>query len=363
VIPVTYYRSSSISQWLKCPLRYYLDFNLGLKFPSGPAAQIGSCVHKILEILAECRMMELDSQSTKPYMYLDSETSYMVDFDSSFDINIDELCQHTYNYWIGTIDPARLPPSSKTVKAWMSYRKVKESVDNILNMKPRSFDPRNMNVIAPELKFDIELPYDWAKYDFTFRGQHYQGQLRLKGSIDLVIQDDDFQIEILDWKTGSSDNLETGERKTYEDYCNDIQLQLYYLVARQFLGLDVKYITIVFLNENLSYSVAFEEEEILDRLKSIYQEMQSCDKPIKKNTDACIKFCPYIKKTFADIQSKPRVKVRNCTFVNEVGMMEAKQYKICGQCNAYFDQSNLTPLQLMEILSRQNFNISEYVNT
>jgi len=136
-------------------------------------------------------------------------------------------------------------------------------------MAPRSFDVRLMDVVSAEQRFDIELPYEWAKHDFIFRKKHYKGQLRLKGSIDLIVKTDT-GIEIIDWKSGRSEDLSTGEPKAFESYCQDMQLAMYFMVARKFLNYDVEHVTIVFLNEGNAYSVSFDEDLVMKQIQVIY---------------------------------------------------------------------------------------------
>jgi len=342
MVPQTYLRSSSIKSFQDCQLRFFADFCLGLKFPSGPSAVSGTIVHEILEYLAH-------NQDTA-------------------DEQIEDVCKEIYQQHIDKVDPSRVPKSSQrktpeaSIKAWIPYKKVKDSITNVLAMSPRSFDPRKMKVIATEQKYDVELPYPWAKYDFKFRGKHYQGQLKLKGSIDLIVETDN-GIEIIDWKSGRSDDLATGEPKAFEDYADDIQLALYWMVARRYLNLDVQHITIVFMNESACYSVDFDDDLVMDRIQSIYETMKNTARPEKNDSLFCMRYCPFSKNDFTTITTKPLVKAREYTWTDEeTGIPVNKVYKMCGQLNNYFN-SDYTPLQVMEALTRFDHRIEDYVNT
>ena len=55
-----------------------------------------------------------------------------------------------------------------------------------------------------------------------------QGQLAIKGTIDLVTKINDDTIEVVDWKTGRRMDWATGEVKDYKKLESDPQLLLYY---------------------------------------------------------------------------------------------------------------------------------------
>jgi len=371
MIPVTYFRSSSIKEYESCPLRYFANFNLGLKYPSGPSAMAGTIFHKIMEILAQLKIsqQEKEQRNHEWGLYCDEETKMSFSFVDIATIDIDKLTESIYEFYIKDIDPARVPKTYQrktpeaSVKAWIPLKKIKQSVENVMAMQPRSFDVRNMNVFAIERKFDIEIKEDWAKYDFTFRNKHYQGHLRIKGSIDLVIEREDGSLEIIDWKSGNSLNLDTNEEKTYDDYYNDIQLQLYYWAIRKlYPEREISAVTIVFLNESKCFSITYDDENIItNRIRSIYEEMQQATRPAKIDSEFCMRFCPYCKNDFSTVITKPLVKPREYIWTNEAGLNEYRQYKMCGQLNLYLE--NYSPLEVMESIARYGFNIGEYVNT
>ena len=347
MLPVTYFRSSSVKEYEGCALRWFASYCLGLKFPSGPKAILGTVFHEIMEVLANAKMNNED-----------------VDV-----IDLEILTKQIYDKTVDTVDFSRVPPSyhrksgeRKSIEAWVPFRSLKQSVENVMAMQPRSFDPRKMNVVAVEKKFDIEVKEPWAKYDFTFRGKRYQGNLRLKGSIDLIVANDDGTVSIIDWKSGQSNDLNTGEKKTFESYQDDLQMALYYLVCRRHLGYDVRDATICFLNESICYSLYFDEDLVLEKIRSIFEEMKHCTRPLKNDTLFCQRFCPYSKNTFERITSKPLIRPREYDYVNDEGILErGRTYRMCGQIDLYF-RSGCTPLQIMEAIAREDFDIAEYRN-
>ena len=370
MIPCTFFRSSSITEYTNCPLRYFANHCLGIKYPAGPAALSGTIFHKIMEILAQCKISQQEKLrlSQQWGLYYDVETQLSFSFPDISTIDVEKLTENVYEFYIKQIDPSRVPKTYQrktpeaSVRAWIPFKKVKESVDNVMSMSPRSFDPRLMDIVAVEQKFDVEIKEPWARYDFVFRGKRYSGQLRLKGSIDLIIRNDDGTMSIIDWKSGKSENMNTGEKKTYEDYAQDLQMAMYYMVTRRYLNMDVSDVTLCFLNERECYTLHFDEDMVLDKIKSIYEEMQTSTRPSKIDSDFCMRFCPYSKNDFSTITTKPLVKPREYTWTNEVGINENRVYRMCGQINNYFTSGYL-PLQVMEAIARKDFDLEAYINT
>ena len=306
MIPVVYYRSSSIVEYTNCPLRYFANHCLGLRYPAGPKAIAGTMFHSVMEYLANAKLNHEDVDG----------------------IDLEVLTKDIYDKTVDSIDFKRVPKTyhrksgeRKSIEAWIPYKDLKQSVTNVMQMQPRSFDVRKMDIVAVEQKFDVEIKEPWSGYDFVFRNKHYKGNLRLKGSIDLIVRNEDGTLSIIDWKSGRSEDMNTGEKKTMEDYQNDFQMAIYYMVTRKYLGMDVSDVTLCFLNEGQCYTLYFDEDLVLEGIKTVFEEMKQAEKPLKKDSDFCVKFCPYCKHTFADVTTKPLVKPRQYDFVNEAGLL------------------------------------------
>lgn len=369
MIPTIYLRSSSLKDWLECPIKYYLRYCLGILFPSGPSAKIGSTVHKIIEILANIKQHE-QAGTLADINYFDPETGWQCPgIDTINDIDIGKLSQFVYDYYTKDIKPEDIPKTyqrkdpRKSLNAWIPFKKVTTALENLFAMSPRSFDVRQLNVYDCEHKFDIEIKEDWSKYQFTFRGKEYKGNLRFKGSIDLIIKNEDDTYSIVDWKTGDPVNHATGEEKTYEEFYDDIQGQLYYLIATKYLGLNVRDVTFVYPVANKCFTVVYEDDDsILERIRKIYFNMQQTQVVEPNKTDLCMKLCPYFKNTFDAVTTEPRVKPREYIWENpETALVEKKEYRICGQCSLYCKDNN--PEYIMDILARKDFNIGQYTNS
>ena len=367
IIPVVYFRSTSLKTWEHCNLRYMAEYCMGLRFPSGPAAVAGTVFHEVSEVLAICKKAQ-DELEPGTRTYEDKEKNINISYEDVNDIDIEKLSKDIYEYHINKIDPARVPKTYQrktpeaSVRAWIPFKKIQTSINNVMAMEPRNFDVRQMSIVATEQKFDIELKEAWSKFDFKFKGKHYKGNLRLKGSIDLIVKGEDGGIELIDWKTSAED-------KSYEEASLDLQLAMYYLVCKKYLGLDVRQVTVVYVNTGTCCSVVFDENFVLEKIRSVFEEMQSCTKPFKNDSDDCVKFCPLCKRSFDEVDTLPKVRAREYNWIDDSGLEVKKTYRICGQLNLYLEQTDengqqlYTPLQLMEILARKDMDLTAYTNT
>ena len=53
---ITYQRSSGLANWKFCEQQYYLNYTLGYTTEAGLKAEKGTIVHKVLELLAMCKL-------------------------------------------------------------------------------------------------------------------------------------------------------------------------------------------------------------------------------------------------------------------------------------------------------------------
>ena len=60
---VTYMRSSSYNNFDYCQMQYFLTYVLGHQSTSGKKAQLGTMVHKVMEVLAACQKLRQDKKT------------------------------------------------------------------------------------------------------------------------------------------------------------------------------------------------------------------------------------------------------------------------------------------------------------
>ena len=167
-----------------CEQQYFIEYVLGMKSPSGIKADKGTIVHKALEILADIKLAQQQEQSV-----VDSDIMGKIDLNNySFDIIIEKVYQY-YTSQFAHHDWA--VKDYKDCHKW-AYKAITDN--NAM------FDPRNRTIIQSEQRFDIEIKKEWAKYKYDLGDEKLQGNLAIKGTIDLITKVNDNTLEIIDWK-------------------------------------------------------------------------------------------------------------------------------------------------------------------
>jgi len=295
---ITYIRSSSYNNWRYCELQYFITYVLGYQSLSGKKAVQGTIVHKVLEILAGLKKYEQDKPKVK-FLKVDDDAigkfkCKKIEFSSEDLINdlLDKSfesysTQEDHHDWYGK--------DREECRKWTWQA---------LHWNEGQFDPRNRNIVAPEPHFDIPIEEDWAKFKYTLPdGKEIEGQLAIKGTIDLVTQTDDDTIEVVDWKTGKRIDWATGEEKTYEKLCSDPQLLLYYYaISKLFSNYKQAIMTIFYIKDGGPFSMCFDKSDhdrFLGMLKDRFQEIQQnvTPKPVSASRKdfRCNKLCHYYK--------------------------------------------------------------------
>ena len=67
---VTYIRSSSYNNYDYCQMQYFITYVLGHRSISGKKAQLGTMVHKVMEILASCKKKHQDNPDKKACIFM-----------------------------------------------------------------------------------------------------------------------------------------------------------------------------------------------------------------------------------------------------------------------------------------------------
>ncbi len=265
---------SSYNSWDGCQHRYFLEQNLKYTFPAGKAADIGTVVHKVLEILALVQL-KIQEQDNTPLKVKDTE----IDIDN---YTITELLHLSMSgFKEGYFD-------GKDIETMQEYLKRALSFNN------GEYDPRNRKILAPEKRVKVEIPEEWAK--------NYDGsQFYLSGIVDLVTEVDENTIEIIDYKTGQPKDWNTGKVKKYKDFFEDPQLRFYHWAATRVYGEYKNFIvSILFFKTQDYFSIPFSSKDLEKTeqlLKDRYHEIKNCNIPKLNISWKCTKFCPFGKLT------------------------------------------------------------------
>lgn len=322
-------------------MQYYLNYVLGLPRSSSKKADQGTIVHKVMEVLANCKRCMQPPPTTeyiikgggaKTWGYSDEHIG-LVEWDAeSF------LCPHVLlNEDVDAINKTRINKYKYKEYAKIPYNTIhygQKMVDDIFNRvydyysgedwmpvdrkdchnwawmaleyKDGIFDPRKRNIVDAEPHFDFVIEKEWARYDWVLpNGENISGFLGIKGTIDLITSHEGGILEIVDWKTGQrkdwATKIKSQEEKTYDKLCLDFQLMLYYYAARH-LYPDAKQIivSIMFVRDGGPFTICMDEETINGverRLCERFQQISACQYPAMQDATQrdfrCTKICDY----------------------------------------------------------------------
>jgi hypothetical protein len=303
-----------------CEQQYFIEYNLGIRSPSGLKADKGTIVHKVLEILAGIRL----SQQNKELEYID-------DILANVDVNnydIDHITERVYDYYASLFKHHDWKPKDfKDCLKWV-YKAITDH-NGI-------FDPRSRNILRPEQHFDIVIDKPWSNYKYETKEGIIEGRLAIKGTIDLITKVNDSTIEVIDWKTGKRLDWATGQEKTLEKLYDDAQLKIYhYALSKIYPEYDHIIMSINFINDGGAFSMCFDKSDLgstEELIRKKFEDIKNCKKPKLSRTWKCSKLCYFGKNTFENHNSiLPIIENRDnqvCSKGNHMTMCEQIKYEI-----------------------------------
>lgn len=193
-IPLVYFRSSSYNAFRRCEHEAFMTYSLGLKAPSGKAADKGTIVHKALEICALSKKAHQDGLDS-----FEDEILGTVETNNREPDYLDHILETSYKYYSEAFSHHNEKAHAKWRPA--DLRDCRKWMWDALKFNDGMFDPMNRTIVAAEPNFDFQLEEDWASYDYNYKGESLTGKLALKGTIDQICETDSPDIyEIVDWK-------------------------------------------------------------------------------------------------------------------------------------------------------------------
>ena len=274
-------------------MQYFLTYNLGWQAPANKKANLGSIAHKVLEILANFKLIIQNNPKKKKYEYIDDETgTFNFTKDSIWELGVvDDIIERCYKHYTESTPDIHYIPSD--------YKFCKTMVDTCLEFNNGQFDPRRQEIVSPEKSFDLPIDEPWARIEHNGEIK----QLRIKGTMDLITSVGPDTLEYVDYKTGQRKNWATDEEKTYAKLHDDIQLLLYYYaISKLYPEYPHIIMTIFFLRDGGPFSLCFDksdEKKFLKMLEKKFVEIKNCTlpKPINKWRSGfkCEKLCHYYK--------------------------------------------------------------------
>lgn len=278
-------------------MQYYMEYTLGWRGNSGKKADKGTIVHKILEISALAKKGLQNGRKT----FTDSQIGRVQtsNYNASY---LNKIIDKVYEYYTSrTPHHEWVPLDLKHCRKWVW--KIFDDHEGI-------FDPKNRLVVDAEPHFDFEIEEDWAKYDYTLDdGTQLEGNLSLKGTIDLITDVGDDTYEVIDWKTGRRLDWATGKEKTPAKLQKDPQLRMYHLAVKK-LYPHVKsfLITIHFMNDGGPFTLHFQDSDVaetLEMIKAKFEVIKNTTSPQQIFTWKCSKLCPAGKTTYENTSIEP----------------------------------------------------------
>lgn len=283
---VTYLRSSSIGSFSWCEHCFGIESQFGIKRGSGVASSVGSAVHKALELLARQKQSK-DSTFFEPELNLNFTK----------DDTPDHFMDVSLAYYSKEAEWDADAPDR--ARGWLKY---------VLEFNGGRYDPRNLDIVAPEQFFDLEIREPWAWYDYALPGGgRLKGYLRIKGTVDLLTRDSPGLLHYIDWKTGKRMNWTTKREKTPADLRKDPQFLLYYYALRRLYPDDQIFFTIFYTQHGGPFPLCFDDSDTvkaLDMLKTQFQLIQRTTSPsLAEDSKAQIwkcKRCSFYEAPFKD---------------------------------------------------------------
>lgn len=294
-----YIRSSSLGTYKSCQMRYYFEYMLGMKVPTGKAACMGTMFHKTFEVRAAAKKAIQEGLS-----FIEDDNFGRLSIDDCR--NYELIHKKSFDYY------SEIESHLKFAKK--DYDDILRWITTTLEKYP-DYDPLNLNIVAAELYFDIEIKKDWAKYEGLINGEKITGNLHIKGTMDSVIKHSDSVYELCDFKTGMyRTDFATGQEKDLEYLKNDTQLLLY-LIALKTIYPDVDFIlSLFYINKGGIFSVPG-DADMLDRawkmLEKSFKEISKNYNPVQLDPShkdfRCKYLCPFAKPSLED----PNVSICN----------------------------------------------------
>lgn len=260
---IDFLRASSINTYKDCQWKFFLEQVCGFQSMAGKKATLGTIAHHVLEILAKAK-------KTGHFKLEDKFT------------NTDYLCRICFNHYA---------KSPEGVKNGLKYGDVgadyKFVVQQVLSVMESKYNPLLLNIIDTEKQFEIEInaPGFEHKYINPSNGQEKSGYMKLRGTIDLVVEADADTIQVIDYKTGERKDWITGKEKEIEDFFTDMQLRVYDIATSKIYS-QYKYrlFTIIFTRSGGPFTVTFnaaEYQEALTEISKIYRSILENDRPVR----------------------------------------------------------------------------------
>lgn len=272
--------ASSYKKFDFCEQSFFIENVLQHRFPGGKAANLGSAVHEILEILAKAKLAQ---QKQTPII-----KTNIGELDPN-NLDIDRITSDIYQKYQSDKELAHLTWTDK------DFKDIKKYVTFALNYNNGYFNPLNRKIIATEQYINLKVKEPWAVLpDNT--------QFKITGFIDLITECNTDCIEITDYKSGNpSTDFLSGKKIDEAFLFEDIQLRLYHYACCEIYGYDKLYLVTLFYLQGGPITISFSSKdatETIQRIKNRFIKIYKTTLPKLNRTFKCTRFCDYGKNSF-----------------------------------------------------------------
>lgn len=267
---------SKIETYKSCPWLFYLSAILGLPDDPNPKTICGSIVHHVLEIMARAK----------------KNGHYLIN---------DKYINPNYLLKICWVKYVRENPKLEFTQEHYDF--CKEMLTQVLKT---AYNPLKQKIVAAEAFFELNMNDKGFQYKYKNHvdGSPKEGNLMVRGIIDLVIELDEDTIEIVDYKTGQRKDWNTGKKKQLEDFYKDTALNTYDLAAqRLFPQYKNRIITLIYIRDGGPYSISMDSRHnkaAIDTLRKSYRNIlfdenveRLKDQPNSNSYYKCNKMCSF----------------------------------------------------------------------
>ena len=274
---ICYHRSSSLGTFEFCPQKYFLTYNLGFKDKENAKAIMGTITHKCLETLGNIVVARREGKrKVKDEMFNHT-------FKELEDLKL--ISRTCFDYY------AKHSPQLAHKLNEKAYLQCHAWFLKALDFEGGKLNPLNQDIDAVEQYFDITIDKPWAKYKYDVDGEIIEGNLAIKGTIDVIARESDGYYQILDYKTGKRINWATGAVKEQADLEKDTQLLLYYYALKNMFPDREYYVSIYYINDSKIdgvhvpgglFDICFDESDYAKAeniLRAKFEEIRDTEQP------------------------------------------------------------------------------------
>lgn len=275
--------ASSINTFDSCELKWFLQYTLGYREPSGKAAVLGTICHYVLECIARSKILRQQGvQSMEDEIVGEIKQTYSIE------------------KWINIIYEHYSKLESHLTFTDKDYREVCLNIEKA--QRHPLFPENHSAIIEPEADFFLPINKAWANYSYLDGENHDNGAIQLNGFIDLVFRDKSGMLNFVDYKFGSSTkDWATDKEKDTAHIIYDTQLCMYYWALRHKYPDEDIVANLWFVKVGKAFTQIFsktQENHLMAKVEATIAKIRGMQDPQPRYTWKC-NMCPFKKTNFA----------------------------------------------------------------